>query len=199
MAGDENLNALQIRVNRNQDYGNAMVDICGGVVFTQRPNQDVGFNGILLGNDDRSDAYGYHNMSIRCHNSLGFADNYGYTHMFFDTRRGRIVMKGALYQNTQVPPSAFALDSDESNLYFGGYTHEDMVNSILSLDTTTKIDSDGDITMMILGNDDDLTMTIIDNQPHVDIASIVAGLVETVKSLNNRIIELESELNKRGR
>ena len=74
-----------------------------------------------------------------------------------------------------------------------------MVRSILKLETTVKVDTDDDVTMMILPNDDDLAMTMIDNQQHVDIASIVAGLVETVKLLNNRMLELESELNKRGR
>ena len=53
--------------------------------------------------------------------------------------------------------------------------------------------------MMILPNDDDLVMTDIGNQKHIDQSSIIAGLVETVKLLNNRMLELESELNKRGR
>ena len=187
---------FRARYERDANYGNATLDMCGGINFIHKPGQDVGVNQILLGNDDRSDAYGYHNMSIRCWNSLGFQDNYGLTNMFFDVRRGRIIMKGGLYQNTQTPPSAYVLSNDPRNPFYSGVTSEQMVRSILKLETTVKVDTDDDVTMMILPNDDDLAMTMIDNQQHVDIASIVAGLVETVKSLNNRILELESELNK---
>lgn len=187
---------FRARYERDANYGNATLDMCGGINFIHKPGQDVGVNQILLGNDDRSDAYGYHNMSIRCWNSLGFQDNHGLTNMFFDVRRGRIIMKGGLYQNTQTPPSAYVLSNDPRNPFYSGVTSEQMVRSILKLETTVKVDTDDDVTMMILPNDDDLAMTMIDNQQHVDIASIVAGLVETVKSLNNRILELESELNK---
>lgn len=190
---------FRARYERDANYGNATLDMCGGINFIHKPGQDVGVNQILLGNDDRSDAYGYHNMSIRCWNSLGFQDNYGLTNMFFDVRRGRIIMKGGLYQNTQTPPSAYVLSNDPRNPFYSGVTSEQMVRSILKLETTVKVDTDDDVTMMILPNDDDLAMTMIDNQQHVDIASIVAGLVETVKLLNNRMLELESELNKRGR
>ena len=187
---------FRARYARDANYGNATLDMCGGINFVHKPGQDVGLNQILLGNDDRSDAYGYHNMSIRCWNSLGFQDNYGYTNMFFDVRRGRIIMKGGLYQNAGTPPAAYVLSNDEENPFYSGVSSEQMVNSILNLETTVKVDTDDDITMMILPNDDDLAMTMIDNQQHVDIASIVAGLVETVKSLNNRVLELESKLSK---
>ena len=187
---------LRAKYERDASYGNATLDMCGGINFIHKPGQSTGINQILLGNDDRSDAYGYHNMSIRCHNSLGFQDNNSLTNMFFDVRKGRIIMKGGLYQNAQTPPSTFALSNDEEDKFYSGITTEQMVNSILNLDVSTKVDSDGDITMMILPNGDDLTMTVIDEQPHIDIASIVAGLVETVKTLNNRITVLEDELNK---
>ena len=187
---------FRARYSRDANYGNATLDMCGGINFIHKPGQDVGLNQILLGNDDRSDAYGYHNMSIRCWNSLGFQDNYGLTNMFFDVRRGRIIMKGGLYQNAGTPPSAYVLSNDKENPFYSGVSSEQMVNSILNLETTVKVDTDDDITMMILPNDDDLAMTMIDNQQHVDIASIVAGLVETVKSLNNRVLELESKLSK---
>lgn len=188
---------FRARYDRDASYGNATLDMCGGINFIHKPGQDVGVNQILLGNDDRSNAYGYHNMSIRCWNSLGFQDNNGLTNMFFDVRRGRIIMKGGLYQNTQTPPHSYILSNDPKNPFYSGVTSEQMISSILNLETTVKVDTDDDMTMMILPNDDDLTMTMIDNQQHVDIASIVAGLVETVKSLNNRVLELENELNKK--
>ena len=187
---------LRARYNRDASYGNATLDMCGGINFIHKPGQDVGVNQILLGNDDRNNAYGYHNMSIRCWNTLGFQDNCGLTNMFFDVRRGRIIMKGGLYQNTGTVPAAYVLSNDEENPFYSGVSSEQMVNSILNLETTVKVDTDDDLTMMILPNDDDLAMTIIGEQPHIDIASIVAGLVETVKSLNNRIQELENGLNK---
>ena len=67
-----------------------------------------------------------------------------------------------------------------------------IVDSILNLETTIKVDNDGDLTMMILPNDDDLVMTDIGNQKHIDQSSIVAGLVEVVKSLNSRLKDLEN-------
>ncbi len=88
---------------------------------------------------------------------------------------------------------------DEEHPFFCGKTKMNIVDSILNLETTIKVDNEDDLTMMILPNDDDLVMTDIGNQKHIDQSSIIAGLVETVKSLNNRMLELESELNKRGR
>lgn len=186
------LRIMEISYDREQRYGNAMVDICGGVVFSQRPNQDVGFNAIILGNDDRSDKYGFHNLSVACHNSLGFQDNNGLTHMFFRVRTGDIITKGTVYQNAQTPPSTYQLSTIATSDYFSGYTNEDMVNSILKLDTTVQINSDEEMTMRILPNDDDLTMKIIGGMSHLDQSSIMAGLVETVKQLNTRIEILEN-------
>ena len=198
-AGNDDLKILSIDVDRDLSYGNATVDICGGLLLSQRPGQNVGVNGLALGNDDRSDKYGYHNMSILCWNSLGIQDNNGLTNGFYDARRGRWVIKGGLYQNTESPPAAYILSLDEDHPFFCGKTKMNIVDSILNLETTIKVDNEDDLTMMILPNDDDLVMTDIGNQKHIDQSSIIAGLVETVKLLNNRMLELESELNKRGR
>ena len=191
-AGNDDLKILSIDVDRDLSYGNATVDICGGLLLSQRPGQNVGVNGLALGNDDRSDKYGYHNMSILCWNSLGIQDNNGLTNGFYDARRGRWVIKGGLYQNTESPPSAYILSIDEEHPFFCGKTKMNIVDSILNLETTIKVDNDGDLTMMILPNDDDLVMTDIGNQKHIDQSSIVAGLVEVVKSLNSRLKDLEN-------
>ena len=176
-------------------YGNARIDLRGGINFIHNPNVSVGTNQILLGNDDRADKYGFHNLAIRAHNSLGFQDNYGYTHMYFATRTGRIIMKGALYQNTSTPPSAFFLSTDENDeLYFSGYTKQDMVDAILELDTQIQLDHDEDYTMKICPSENDLITTMIGDQPHIDQSSLIAGLVETVKMLNERITLLEQKL-----
>lgn len=191
-AGNDDLKILSIDVDRDLSYGNATVDICGGLLLSQRPGQNVGVNGLALGNDDRSDKYGYHNMSILCWNSLGIQDNNGLTNGFYDARRGRWVIKGGLYQNTESPPAAYILSLDEDHPFFCGKTKMNIVDSILNLETTIKVDNDGDLTMMILPNDDDLVMTDIGNQKHIDQSSIVAGLVEVVKSLNSRLKDLEN-------
>ena len=191
-AGNDDLKILSIDVDRDLSYGNATVDICGGLLLSQRPGQNVGVNGLALGNDDRSDKYGYHNMSILCWNSLGIQDNNGLTNGFYDARRGRWVIKGGLYQNTESPPAAYILSLDEDHPFFCGKTKMNIVDSILNLETTIKVDNDGDLTLMILPNDDDLVMTDIGNQKHIDQSSIVAGLVEVVKSLNSRLKDLEN-------
>lgn len=193
-AGDSDLKVVEVKYDRDQRYGNAMMDICGGVVFTQKPGQDVGFNAILLGNDDRSDKYGFHNLSIRCHNSLGFQDNNGLTNAFLDARKGRLIMKGGLYQNTETPPSAYILSMDEDHPFFCGKNSNDVINSILSLETTIKVDDDDDLTMMILPNDNELVMTDIDGQKHVDHSSIIAGLIEVAKKQQSQINELKELL-----
>jgi hypothetical protein len=114
--------------------------------------------------------------------------------MYFATRTGRIIMKGALYQNTSTPPSAFFLSTDENDdLYFSGYTKQDMVDAILELDTQIQLDHDEDYTMKICPSENDLITTMIDNQPHVDHSSIIAGLVETVKMLKSEIDELKKQ------
>lgn len=117
-AGNDDLKILSIDVDRDLSYGNATVDICGGLLLSQRPGQNVGVNGLALGNDDRSDKYGYHNMSILCWNSLGIQDNNGLTNGFYDARRGRWVIKGGLYQNTESPPAAYILSLDEDHPFF---------------------------------------------------------------------------------
>ena len=197
-AGDDNIKILSVDVNRAQRYGNAMFTIVGGIILEQRENQDVGYNGILLGNDDTATEYGFHNMSIRCHNSLGFADNHGLTHMFFRVRKGDIVMKGTLYQQTNTPPSTYALRladvEDEDEAYSSGYTQNDIVDSILELETTVHVNSDEEYSMRILPNRNDLTMSIIGENVCIDNQSITTGLVETVKYLNDKINALTMEL-----
>lgn len=198
--GYNDVRMLDLDFNHGHAYGNSTMRICGDVLFQHRDNPNAtGVNGLGLGNDDRADMYGHHNIFLLCHNSFGIADNNGYTNMFADARRGRWIMKGGLYQNTESPPSAYILSIDEEHPFFCGKTKMNIVDSILNLETTIKVDNEDDLTMMILPNDDDLVMTDIGNQKHIDQSSIIAGLVETVKSLNNRMLELESELNKRGR
>ncbi|MFR6472612.1 MAG: hypothetical protein ACLUPE_09815 [Turicibacter sanguinis] len=198
--GYNDVRMLDLDFNHGHAYGNSTMRICGDVLFQHRDDPNAtGVNGLGLGNDDRADMYGHHNIFLLCHNSFGIADNNGYTNMFADARRGRWIMKGGLYQNTESPPSAYILSIDEEHPFFCGKTKMNIVDSILNLETTIKVDNEDDLTMMILPNDDDLVMTDIGNQKHIDQSSIIAGLVETVKSLNNRMLELESELNKRGR
>ena len=198
--GYNDVRMLDLDFNHGHAYGNSTMRICGDVLFQHRDNPNAtGVNGLGLGNDDRADMYGHHNIFLLCHNSFGIADNNGLTNGFYDARRGRWVIKGGLYQNTESPPAAYILSLDEDHPFFCGKTKMNIVDSILNLETTIKVDNEDDLTMMILPNDDDLVMTDIGNQKHIDQSSIIAGLVETVKSLNNRMLELESELNKRGR
>lgn len=195
--GYNDVRMLDLDFNHGHAYGNSTMRICGDVLFQHRDNPNAtGVNGLGLGNDDRADMYGHHNIFLLCHNSFGIADNNGYTNMFADARRGRWIMKGGLYQNTESPPSAYILSIDEEHPFFCGKTKMNIVDSILNLETTIKVDNEDDLTMMILPNDDDLVMTDIGNQKHIDQSSIIAGLVETVKLLNNRMLELESKLNK---
>ena len=190
VAGDEGIKMLEAKYDREQRYGNAMLDICGGVVFTQRPNQDVGFNAILLGNDDRDDKYGFHNMSIACHNSLGFQDNLGLTNMFFRIREGDIVTKGTVYQNAEVPPRSFLLSTNKRNKYYSGIGKNDIIESILTLETEVVINSDNYTSLKLIPIDDEIVSTKIDGVPHVDQSSVVAGLVETVKKQQEQINKL---------
>ena len=187
---------FKARYDRDASYGNATLDMCGGINFIHKPGQSVGINQIVLGNDDRADIYGYHNLSIRAHNSLGFMDNNGYTHMFFATRTGSIVMKGTVYQNSQSGISTFSLLRSREVVNDYGYTTEDMVNSILTLETSVNVDENEDYSMRICSSEDELVTKILGDSLHIDQSSVIAGLVETVKSLNNRILELESELKK---
>ena len=187
---------FKARYERDASYGNATLDMCGGINFIHKPGQNVGINQILLGNDDRADKYGFHNLSIRAHNSLGFMDNYGYTNMYLATRTGSIVMKGTVYQNSQSGISTFSLLRSREVVNDYGYTTEDMVNSILTLETSVNVDENEDYSMRICSSEDELVTKILGDSLHIDQSSVIAGLVETVKSLNNRILELESELKK---
>lgn len=189
-AGEENLNILSVIANKLLGYGNATLNICGGINLTQRPGQDVGDNGLALGNDDRSDRYGYHNLFIKCHNSMGIADNNGLTNGFYDARRGRWVLKGGLYQNTETPPGTYILSMDEAHPFFCGRKSTDIVRSILNLETSIKVDDEDDLTMVILPNEDELMMSYIGGKPHIDQSSIIAGLVEVVKSQQKQINQL---------
>lgn len=196
-AGEENLNVLSVIVDKLLGYGNATLNICGGINLTQRPGQDVGINGLALGNDDRSDHYGYHNLFIKCWNSMGIVDNNGLTNGFYDARRGRWVIKGGLYQNAETPPGTYILSMDETHPFFCGRKSTDMINSILNLETSVKVDDEDDLTMVILPNEDDLVMTYIGGQPHIDQSSIIAGLVEVVKSQQqqiNKLLEKEEKV-----
>lgn len=192
-AGSDNLKVLSIDVNRDLRYGNAMMDICGGIVFTQKPGQDVGFNAIVLGNDDRHDAYGFHNLSVRCHNSLGFQDNNGLTHMFFDVRNGNIVMKGQVYENCLTPPNAYALDlgARSSSIYESGIEKKEVIDAILEAPINVSVNSKGEYRPSMNFIESDLLTTIIDEQRHTDGNSLIASLITTVQDLNNRILELE--------
>ena len=185
---------FKARYDRDASYGNATLDMCGGINFIQKSGQDVGLNQIVLGNDDRADIYGYHNLSIRAHNSLGFMDNYGLTHMFFATRTGSIVMKGTVYQNSEAGISTFSLLRSREVVNDYGYTTEDMVDSILTLETSVNVDENEDYSMRICSSENELVTKILGDSLHIDQGSVIAGLVETVKSLNNRILELESRI-----
>lgn len=175
-------------------YGNARIDLRGGINFIHNPNMNVGKNQILLGNDDRADLYGYHNLSIRAHNSLGFMDNNGLTHMYFATRTGSIIMKGTVYQNSQSGISTFSLLRSREVINDYGYTTEDMVNSILTLETSVNVDENEDYSMRICSSENELVTKILGDSLHIDQGSIIAGLVETVKYLKNEIEELKEEV-----
>ena len=195
--GSVNTKMLDLDFNNGAVYGNSTMRLCGDMLLEHRtyPNA-TGRNGLILGNDDRADTYGHHNMFIACWNSLGFVDNNGLTNMFFDVRNGRTVMKGSLYQNTSTPPSAYTLSNiDDSDEYFSGYTKQDMIDSILSLETAINVDSDEDYKMTILPSENDLTMTSFSDSKHLDYSSVISGLVEVVKAQQEQINELKKHLN----
>ena len=182
-------------------YGNARIDLRGGINFIHNPGVSVGINQILLGNDDRSDAYGYHNMSIRCHNSLGIQDNNGLTNMFADTRRGRWIMKGALYQNTQTPPATFSMNFDgEDEIYNSGYRRELAVESIMNLKTGVYVDNDGECCSAIYGGYSELITTEYQDEygaltTHLNHEALNASLVVTCQEQQKLIEALQKELN----
>ena len=182
-------------------YGNARIDLRGGINLIHNPGVSVGINQILLGNDDRSDAYGYHNMSIRCHNSLGIQDNNGLTNMFFDSRRGRVIMKGALYQNTQTPPATFSMNFDgEDEIYNSGYRRELAVESIMNLKTGVYVDNDGECCSAIYGGYSELITTEYQDEygeitTHLNHEALNASLVVTCQEQQKLIEALQKELN----
>lgn len=192
---------FRARYERDASYGNATLDMCGGINFIHKPGVSVGINQILLGNDDRSDKYGYHNMSIRCWNSLGFQDNYGYTNIFADTRRGRWIMKGALYQNTQTPPATFSMNFDgEDEIYNSGYRRELAVESIMNLKTGVYVDNDGECCSAIYGGYSELITTEYQDEygavtTHLNHEALNASLVVTCQEQQKLIEALQKELN----
>ena len=192
---------LRARYQRDASYGNATLDMCGGINFIHKPGVSVGINQILLGNDDRSDAYGYHNMSIRCHNSLGFQDNWGLTHMFADTRRGRWIMKGAVYQNTQTPPATFSMNFDgEDEIYNSGYARSQAIDSIMNLKTGVYVDNDGECCSAIYGGFSELITTEYSDEDgnmttHLNHEALNASLVVTCQEQQKLINALQQELN----
>ena len=192
---DDRALLFRARYVRDASYGNATLDMCGGINFVHRPGQDVGLNQILLGNDDRSDAYGYHNMSIRCWNTLGFQDNYGWTNMFFDVRRGRIIMKGGLYQNTATPPRSFSMNFDgEDEVYNSGFKRSQAVDSIMGLRTGVHVDNDGACTSAIYGGFNDLITAEYQDEDgittkHINMEALNASLVVTCQEQQRRLDE----------
>ena len=192
---------FRARYERDANYGNATLDMCGGINFIHKPGQDVGINQLLLGNDDRSDRYGFHNMSIRCWNSFGFQDNYGYTNMFFDSRRGRVIMKGALYQNTQTPPATFSMNFDgEDEIYSSGYERSQAIDSVMNLKTGVYVDNDGECCSAIYGGYSELITTEYQDEygkitTHLNHEALNASLVVTCQEQQKLIKSLQKELN----
>lgn len=192
---------FRARYERDANYGNATLDMCGGINFIHKPGQDVGINQLLLGNDDRSDRYGFHNMSIRCWNSIGFQDNYGYTNMFADVRRGRWIMKGALYQNTQTPPATFSMNFDgEDEIYSSGYERSQAIDSVMNLKTGVYVDNDGECCSAIYGGYSELITTEYQDEygkitTHLNHEALNASLVVTCQEQQKLIKALQKELN----
>lgn len=193
-AGQDNLKVLSIDVDRGQSYGNAMMDICGGIVFTQKPNQDVGFNAILLGNDDRSDSYGLHNLSIRCHNSLGFQDNYGYTHMFFNCRNGNIITKGRLYESCETPPSTYLMDFGNDGEYASDVKEYEVFKDVINTNVGVVLNSDNEYNPTLLFDTKNTLTNLIDDSLHTNENTLIAALFLTVKKLNEKVEKLENML-----
>ena len=195
------VSCVEIVNDPSANYGNARIDVRGGINFVHNPGVSVGINQILLGNDDRSDAYGFHNMSIRCHNSFGFQDNWGLTNMFFDTRRGRIIMKGALYQNTQTPPATFSMNFDgEDEIYNSGYERSQAIDSVMNLKTGVYVDNDGECCSAIYGGYSELITTEYQDEygeitTHLNHEALNASLVVTCQEQQKLIKALQQELN----
>ncbi|MCU7195933.1 hypothetical protein [Turicibacter sanguinis] len=195
------ISCISIVNDPSANYGNARIDLRGGINFIHNPGQDVGINQILLGNDDRSDKYGFHNMSIRCWNSFGFQDNYGYTNMFADVRRGRWIMKGTLYQNTQTPPATFSMNFDgEDEIYNSGYERSQAIDSVMNLKTGVYVDNDGECCSAIYGGYSELITTEYQDEygeitTHLNHEALNASLVVTCQEQQKLIKSLQKELN----
>lgn len=195
------ISCISIVNDPSANYGNARIDLRGGINFIHNPGQDVGINQILLGNDDRSDKYGFHNMSIRCWNSFGFQDNYGYTNMFADVRRGRWIMKGAVYQNTQTPPATFSMNFDgEDEFYNSGYERSQAIDSVMNLKTGVYVDNDGECCSAIYGGYSELITTEYQDEygeitTHLNHEALNASLVVTCQQQQKLIEALQKELN----
>ena len=194
------VSCVEIVNDPSANYGNARIDVRGGINFVHNPGQSTGTNQILLGNHDVSNQYGMHNFSIRAWNSLGFQDHLGLTNMFFDTRRGRMIMKGALYQNTQTPPSMFSMNFDgEDEVYNSGFTRDMAVDSIMNLKTGVYVDNEGECCSAIYGGHDELVTTeYVDEDgivaKHLNIEALNASLVVTCQEQQRQIEELQQEL-----
>lgn len=194
------VSCVEIVNDPSANYGNARIDIRGGINFVHNPGQSTGTNQILLGNHDVSNQYGMHNMSIRAWNSLGFQDNNGSTNMFFDTRRGRIIMKGALYQNTATPPRAFSMNFDgEDEVYNSGFTRGMAVDSIMNLKTGVYVDNEGECCSAIYGGHDELVTTeYIDEDgivtKHLNVEALNASLVVTCQEQQKQIEEQQGQI-----
>ena len=194
------VSCVEIVNDPSANYGNARIDVRGGINFVHNPGQSTGTNQILLGNHDVSDQYGMHNMSIRAWNSLGFQDNNGSTNMFFDTRRGRIIMKGALYQNTATPPRAFSMNFDgEDEVYNSGFTRDMAVDSIMNLKTGVYVDNEGECCSAIYGGHDELVTTeYIDEDgivtKHLNVEALNASLVVTCQEQQKQIEEQQGQI-----
>ena len=194
------VSCVEIVNDPSANYGNARIDVRGGINFVHNPGQSTGTNQILLGNHDVSNQYGMHNMSIRAWNSLGFQDNNGSTNMFFDTRRGRIIMKGALYQNTATPPRAFSMNFDgEDEVYNSGFTRGMAVDSIMNLKTGVYVDNEGECCSAIYGGHDELVTTeYVDEDgivtKHLNVEALNASLVVTCQEQQKQIEEQQKQI-----
>ena len=102
-------------------------------------------------------------------------------------------MKGTEYQRASTPPRAYRLSMDEDDLYFSGYTQKDVIDSILELNSSVVVNSEGDFSMRLLPNKNDLTMTKLGDETSFDQSTLIAGLVETVKYLDKKISNLENK------
>lgn len=194
------VSCLTIINDPSASYGNARIDLRGGINFIHNPGVSVGTNQILLGNHDVSNQYGYHNLSIKCWNSMGIQDNNGLTNMFADSRRGRWIMKGALYQNTATPPATFSMNFiGEDDLYDSGYEKQEVIDSVMKLRTGVYVDNDGECCTSIWGGLSDLLTTEYTDDEgyrtlHLNTQALNAALVIMLQEQQARILELENKL-----